>query len=265
MMPREQATTLVIRASSPKAERSLQGVRSYLRRVQAHSGDNLDVYMRFIGILEDYKSGIINVHGAIRCICQLFRGNSDLIQGSSIFLPLGYRVEWTAYWDPVRATTPTRTTSESSKRFTFFQLPAELRIQIYNEALIKLVKLRPPNDGRPLQLVVYAKDFADPNLRLVSKQFRDEYMSEAEKKTILVVEDAPGYKWTFVRVPRNIQYVRTLEVYVRTVCCPCFVSLHSEPTLRCSKSEIDMKPLPFARALSTPNVASCLSMKQSIR
>jgi hypothetical protein len=109
-----------------------------------------------------------------------------------------------ASWESVRDTTPTETTSEPCSPFPFFQLPPDLRVQLYNEALIKLVRLRPPKDGHPLELAVYAKNFADPNVRLVSKQFRDEYMYEGEKKTILVVEDTPDYDWAFVRVPRNI-------------------------------------------------------------
>jgi paired amphipathic helix protein Sin3a len=238
MMPNEQAPRVEKTATSPELIPTLDDTLNYMRQIEAQFTDKPEVYKRFLGILKDFGSGVTNTPGVVGRVRRLFAHKSNLIRTLNPFLPPEHRIGRPVFWESLRETTPTGTNRVPTSPFPFFRLPAELRMQIYNEALIKLVKLQPPKDDPPLELVVHAKNFADPNMRLVSKQFRDEYMYEAEKKTNLIVEDTPDYEWTFVRVPCNVQYVRKLEVYVRTVCQPCSGSLHGEPTFCCPHNEM---------------------------
>ena len=97
--------------------------------------------------------------------------------------------------------------------FRFFDLPTELRIRIYQHAL---VEVRESVDQS--NLVVRMKNTPNFNALNVNRLFGREYFHEAKKQTHLVIDDNASYKWQFVKLQSCLlQYVKTLEVHIRTV------------------------------------------------
>ncbi|KIJ63064.1 hypothetical protein HYDPIDRAFT_93065 [Hydnomerulius pinastri MD-312] len=81
---------------------------SYLDAVKVQFHDQPDVYNRFLDIMKDFKSQLIDTPGVIRRVSNLFNGHPALIQGFNTFLPAGYRIECST--DPQHATLITVTT-----------------------------------------------------------------------------------------------------------------------------------------------------------
>ncbi|KAF4555812.1 Sin3a C-terminal domain-containing protein [Elsinoe fawcettii] len=86
----------------------LNDALSYLDQVKIQFHENPDVYNRFLDIMKDFKSGVIDTPGVIDRVSSLFAGNPPLIQGFNTFLPPGYRIECGTGDDPnaIRVTTP---------------------------------------------------------------------------------------------------------------------------------------------------------------
>ncbi|KAI0341407.1 hypothetical protein BDW22DRAFT_1430067 [Trametopsis cervina] len=80
----------------------------YLDRVKMQFQDQSDVYNRFLDIMKDFKSQVIDTPGVIDRVSSLFRGHPDLIQGFNTFLPAGYRID--CFWEDdanwITVTTP---------------------------------------------------------------------------------------------------------------------------------------------------------------
>ncbi|KAI8358429.1 hypothetical protein EDC96DRAFT_445658 [Choanephora cucurbitarum] len=66
---------------------------SYLDKVKAKFATQADVYSRFLDIMKDFKSQIIDTPGVIERVSALFQGHPTLISGFNTFLPPGYRIE----------------------------------------------------------------------------------------------------------------------------------------------------------------------------
>ncbi|RDB29628.1 Paired amphipathic helix protein pst1 [Hypsizygus marmoreus] len=90
---------------------------SYLDAVKVQFQDKPEVYNRFLDIMKDFKSQVIDTPGVIQRVSRLFHGNPYLIQGFNTFLPMGYRIDISA--DPldpntITVTTPLGTTTQST-------------------------------------------------------------------------------------------------------------------------------------------------------
>ncbi|KAF7312114.1 Histone deacetylase complex, SIN3 component [Mycena indigotica] len=66
---------------------------SYLDAVKTEFHNQPEVYNRFLDIMKDFKSQVIDTPGVIQRVSQLFQGNRMLIQGFNTFLPNGYRID----------------------------------------------------------------------------------------------------------------------------------------------------------------------------
>ncbi|KAG1768758.1 hypothetical protein EV702DRAFT_1181913 [Suillus placidus] len=104
--------------SQPLLERPLNvtDALGYLDAVKVQFHDQPDVYNRFLDIMKDFKSGLIDTPGVIKRVSHLFNGHPSLIQGFNTFLPVGYRIECSS--DPqqssfITVTTPTGTMLQS--------------------------------------------------------------------------------------------------------------------------------------------------------
>ncbi|GJE93673.1 histone deacetylase complex, regulatory component SIN3 [Phanerochaete sordida] len=88
----------------------------YLDCVKQQFADQSDVYNRFLDIMKDFKSQLIDTPGVIERVSTLFRGYPQLIQGFNTFLPAGYRIECTTDGDNsdlITVTTPSGTTTQA--------------------------------------------------------------------------------------------------------------------------------------------------------
>ncbi|EPQ60306.1 hypothetical protein GLOTRDRAFT_67792 [Gloeophyllum trabeum ATCC 11539] len=97
---------------------------SYLDAVKAQFQDQPDVYNKFLDIMKDFKSEILDTPGVIQRVSMLFQGNPQLIQGFNTFLPPGYRIDCSA--DP-RDTNITVTTPEGVVTQSTQGLPAHFQ------------------------------------------------------------------------------------------------------------------------------------------
>ncbi|TFK56787.1 hypothetical protein OE88DRAFT_1620339 [Heliocybe sulcata] len=90
---------------------------SYLDAVKAQFQDQPDVYNRFLDIMKDFKSELLDTPGVIQRVSMLFQGNPFLIQGFNTFLPPGYRIDCSA--DPrdtnITVTTPDGVITQSTQ------------------------------------------------------------------------------------------------------------------------------------------------------
>ncbi|KAG5647682.1 hypothetical protein DXG03_008405 [Asterophora parasitica] len=105
--------------SSPEMGRALNvtDALSYLDAVKVQFNDKPEVYNRFLDIMKDFKSQVIDTPGVIQRVSRLFHGNPYLIQGFNTFLPMGYRIDISA--DPtdpntITVTTPSGTTTQTT-------------------------------------------------------------------------------------------------------------------------------------------------------
>ncbi|KAJ7082535.1 histone deacetylase complex, SIN3 component [Mycena crocata] len=90
---------------------------SYLDAVKHQFADQPEVYNRFLDIMKDFKSQVIDTPGVIQRVSRLFHGNPVLIQGFNTFLPVGYRIDVSKNpMDPntITVTTPMGTTTQNT-------------------------------------------------------------------------------------------------------------------------------------------------------
>lgn len=66
---------------------------SYLDQVKVQFHDSPGVYNKFLDIMKDFKTQMIDTPGVIDGVSSLFRGHPSLIQGFNTFLPPGYRID----------------------------------------------------------------------------------------------------------------------------------------------------------------------------
>jgi hypothetical protein len=108
----------------------------------------------------------------------------------------------------------TVTAPELSKpAFPFFDLPRELRDEVYDSGLIFKQKIPTQTAAR-----LRGRRVANPTLLQVSKQFRQEYLERAERQTCLVVVDRPEYHGESIKLPTSLSYIRKLEVHIAIAC-----------------------------------------------
>ncbi|KAJ7056613.1 histone deacetylase complex, SIN3 component, partial [Mycena amicta] len=81
--------------TSPDNNRALNvtDALSYLDAVKNQFNAQPEVYNRFLDIMKDFKSQVIDTPGVIQRVSNLFHGNRALIQGFNTFLPTGYRID----------------------------------------------------------------------------------------------------------------------------------------------------------------------------
>ncbi|KAM5541748.1 hypothetical protein V8D89_004477 [Ganoderma adspersum] len=89
---------------------------SYLDSVKLQFADQPEVYNKFLDIMKDFKSQLIDTPGVIERVSNLFHGHPALIQGFNTFLPAGYRIETGDNADPntITVTTPAGTTTQAT-------------------------------------------------------------------------------------------------------------------------------------------------------
>lgn len=108
------------------------------------------------------------------------------------------------------------------RSFNFFDFPRELRDQIYEEALEYKKKYRSQHSAR-----IRGRRVADVSLLLVSHQFQQEYMEQAERNTCLLIVDRDHFHGENLKLPTPIKYARKLELYVALACEYLLTSMHS--------------------------------------
>ncbi|TBU57446.1 hypothetical protein BD310DRAFT_880877 [Dichomitus squalens] len=89
---------------------------SYLDSVKLQFAEQPEVYNKFLDIMKDFKSQLIDTPGVIERVSNLFHGHPALIQGFNTFLPAGYRIETGDNADPntITVTTPAGTTTQAT-------------------------------------------------------------------------------------------------------------------------------------------------------
>ena len=65
----------------------------YLEKVKKQFGSQPDIYNRFLEIMKNFKSQIIDTPGVIDAVSELFDGHPNLILGFNTFLPPGFKIE----------------------------------------------------------------------------------------------------------------------------------------------------------------------------
>ncbi|RCH92037.1 Transcriptional regulatory protein sin3 [Rhizopus stolonifer] len=86
---------------------------TYLDKVKATFASQADVYSRFLDIMKDFKSQMIDTPGVIERVSSLFRGHPTLVSGFNTFLPPGYCIECSVddqERNVIKVTTPSGTT-----------------------------------------------------------------------------------------------------------------------------------------------------------
>ncbi|KAI0777383.1 hypothetical protein BD413DRAFT_467641 [Trametes elegans] len=103
-------------AQSAERPLNVSDALSYLDQVKLQFSEMPDVYNKFLDIMKDFKSQLIDTPGVIERVSNLFHGHPALIQGFNTFLPAGYRIETTAHPDPnyITVTTPAGTTTQAT-------------------------------------------------------------------------------------------------------------------------------------------------------
>ncbi|KAG0944553.1 hypothetical protein G6F57_002257 [Rhizopus arrhizus] len=66
---------------------------TYLDKVKSKFATQPDIYNRFLDIMKDFKSQLVDTPGVIERVSSLFRGNPTLISGFNTFLPPGYSID----------------------------------------------------------------------------------------------------------------------------------------------------------------------------
>ncbi|KAI8986626.1 hypothetical protein BD414DRAFT_522337 [Trametes punicea] len=102
--------------AGPERPLNVSDALSYLDQVKMQFAERPDVYNKFLDIMKDFKSQLIDTPGVIERVSNLFHGHPALIQGFNTFLPAGYRIETTAHPDPnyITVTTPAGTTTQAT-------------------------------------------------------------------------------------------------------------------------------------------------------
>ncbi|KAJ7665094.1 the NrsfREST-Msin3b Pah1 complex, partial [Mycena polygramma] len=71
---------------------SVPDALDYLDAVKNQFQNQPEVYNRFLDILKEFKLRVIDTLGVILRVSQLFHKHRSLIQGFTLFLPLGYGI-----------------------------------------------------------------------------------------------------------------------------------------------------------------------------
>ena len=66
---------------------------SYLDRVKAEYSNQPEVYNKFLQVMREFKSNVIDANGVIGRVVHLFRGHRDLILGFNAFLPKTHHID----------------------------------------------------------------------------------------------------------------------------------------------------------------------------
>ncbi|KAH8101975.1 hypothetical protein BXZ70DRAFT_932719 [Cristinia sonorae] len=107
---------------SPERPLNVTDALSYLDSVKSQFQDHPDVYNKFLDIMKDFKSQMIDTPGVIDRVSSLFHGHPILIQGFNTFLPAGYRIECDMdgkHNNYITVTTPAGTSTQAIKRTPF--------------------------------------------------------------------------------------------------------------------------------------------------
>ncbi|EMC94949.1 hypothetical protein BAUCODRAFT_519967 [Baudoinia panamericana UAMH 10762] len=100
--------------------------------------------------------------------------------------------------------------------FRFFDLPREMRDQIYDESLTFKQKYQSQHGIR-----LRGRRVVNPALLLVSKQFHQEYVERADRKTTLVIVDRNVYHGELLEVsklPKQLTCATKLEIHLALAC-----------------------------------------------
>ncbi|TFY59719.1 hypothetical protein EVJ58_g5599 [Rhodofomes roseus] len=125
---------------------------TYLDSVKMKFQDKPEVYNRFLDIMKDFKSQIIDTPGVIERVSNLFHGHPTLIQGFNTFLPSGYRIDCTTDAqnpNSITVTTPAGITTQTTNgAFSFGIAPPALPDVNLEPALayVQRVKTRYANE-----------------------------------------------------------------------------------------------------------------------
>ncbi|KIY46777.1 hypothetical protein FISHEDRAFT_75303 [Fistulina hepatica ATCC 64428] len=92
-------------SASPERALNVADALDYLDSVKIQFSSQPDVYNRFLDIMKEFKSQLLNTPGVIKRVSHLFQGHPSLIQGFNTFLPSGYRIE-AQDSDVIRVITP---------------------------------------------------------------------------------------------------------------------------------------------------------------
>ena len=97
--------------------------------------------------------------------------------------------------------------------FDFFNLPRELRDQIYADCLQFKVKFESQHGVR-----LRGRRVAQGSLLQINHQFRHEYLERAEKETCLVIVDRDHFHGEALELPTPVKYTRKLELHLALAC-----------------------------------------------
>ncbi|KAI0371352.1 hypothetical protein BV20DRAFT_965547 [Pilatotrama ljubarskyi] len=170
-------------SQGPDRPLNVSDALSYLDQVKMQFADRPDVYNKFLDIMKDFKSQLIDTPGVIERVSNLFHGHPSLIQGFNTFLPAGYRIETTAHPDPnyITVTTPAGTTTQATNGVFNFSGTAE-----------HLPPPPPPAAPEPEPPIV-SQETLKPALDYVTK-VRTRYANEPEmyRKFLSILSDSSG-------------------------------------------------------------------------
>ncbi|KAI0674609.1 hypothetical protein C8Q78DRAFT_1015738 [Trametes maxima] len=155
---------------------------SYLDQVKMQFSERPDVYNKFLDIMKDFKSQLIDTPGVIERVSNLFHGHPFLIQGFNTFLPTGYRIETTAHPDPnyITVTTPAGTTTQATNG-------------VFNySGTNETVPPPPPTSQEPEQPIV-SQETLKPALDYVTK-VKNRYINEPEmyRRFLSILSESSG-------------------------------------------------------------------------
>jgi histone deacetylase complex regulatory component SIN3 len=77
----------------PQQKVALTDAFSYLDRVKTEFADQPEVYNRFLQVMREFKSNIIDANGVIGRVVSLFKGHRELILGFNAFLPRTHHID----------------------------------------------------------------------------------------------------------------------------------------------------------------------------
>ncbi|EIW51655.1 uncharacterized protein TRAVEDRAFT_75682 [Trametes versicolor FP-101664 SS1] len=155
----------------------------YLDQVKMQFSERPDVYNKFLDIMKDFKSQLIDTPGVIERVSNLFHGHPSLIQGFNTFLPAGYRIETTSHPDPnyITVTTPAGTTTQATNSVFNYGGNAEH------------APLPPPPASHEPEAPIVSQETLKPALDYVTK-VRTRYANEPEmyRKFLSILSESSG-------------------------------------------------------------------------
>ncbi|KAI9269941.1 hypothetical protein BY458DRAFT_510338 [Sporodiniella umbellata] len=148
----------VVRVPTPENQNgyrplNVRDALTYLDQVKVRFSDQPEVYNRFLDIMKDFKSQVIDTPGVIDRVSTLFKGHPTLISGFNTFLPPGYRIECST--DPrepdlITVTTPSGVTTTTGRRHPLDQdMPPAYYPYIHNPPLPPQIYRPPPPPPPP--------------------------------------------------------------------------------------------------------------------